>query len=112
MGRRVAFHTIPKVKHYFRTNKACTKILWVLPNQPITCCTTTSAIRLIDFNFSVCLSNQDGPIKIAIRGGIDTPLGGQIIISRILEGGAAHRYGMLAGNSGRGCTLIRYAGWK
>ena len=38
---------------------------------------------------------QDGPIKIAIRGGTDTPLGGSIIISRILEGGAADRYGRL-----------------
>lgn len=36
---------------------------------------------------------QDGPIKLAIRGGIDTPLGGQVLISRILEGGAADRYG-------------------
>ncbi len=34
---------------------------------------------------------KDGPIKIAIRGGTDTPLGGAIIISRILEGGAADR---------------------
>ncbi len=39
--------------------------------------------------------NQDGPIKIAIRGGTDTPLGGTVIISRILEGGAAERYGRL-----------------
>ncbi|XP_064400082.1 harmonin-like isoform X2 [Halichondria panicea] len=38
---------------------------------------------------------KDGPIKIAIRGGTDTPLGGTIIISRILEGGAADRYGRL-----------------
>ena len=38
---------------------------------------------------------QDGPIKLAIRGGTDTPLGGAIIISRILEGGAAARYGKL-----------------
>lgn len=38
---------------------------------------------------------QDGPIKVAIRGGTDTPLGGAIIISRILEGGAAARYGKL-----------------
>ena len=36
---------------------------------------------------------KDGPIKIAIRGGTDTPLGGAIIISRILEGGAADRQG-------------------
>ena len=32
---------------------------------------------------------------MAIRGGTDTPLGGAIIISRILEGGAAARYGKL-----------------
>ena len=32
---------------------------------------------------------------MAIRGGTDTPLGGAIIISRILEGGAAARYGRL-----------------
>ena len=38
---------------------------------------------------------QNGPIKVAIRGGTDTPLGGAIIISRILEGGAAARYGRL-----------------
>ena len=38
---------------------------------------------------------QDGPIKLAIRGGTDTPLGGAIIISRILEGGAAAHYGKL-----------------
>ena len=36
---------------------------------------------------------QDGPLKIAIRGGTDTPLGGQIVISRVFEGGAAERYG-------------------
>ena len=36
---------------------------------------------------------QDAPLKIAIRGGTDTPLGGQILISRILEGGAADKYG-------------------
>ena len=35
---------------------------------------------------------KNGPIKIAIRGGTDTPLGGAIIISRILDGGAADRY--------------------
>lgn len=34
---------------------------------------------------------KTGPIKIAIRGGTDTPLGGAIYISRILEGGAAAR---------------------
>ena len=39
--------------------------------------------------------SQNGPIKVAIRGGTDTPLGGAIIISRILEGGAAARYGRL-----------------
>ena len=38
---------------------------------------------------------QDAPLKIAIRGGIDTPLGGQIIVSRIIEGGAAEKYGQL-----------------
>ena len=36
---------------------------------------------------------QEGPLKIAIPGGTDTPLGGQVIISHILEGGAAERYG-------------------
>ena len=30
---------------------------------------------------------------MAIRGGRDTPLGPKIIISRIIEGGAAHNYG-------------------
>ena len=34
-------------------------------------------------------------MKVAIRGGTDTPLGGAIIISRILEGGAAAQYGKL-----------------
>lgn len=44
---------------------------------------------------AVYISNvsQDGPFKIAIRGGTDTPLGSQIILSRILEGGAAAKYG-------------------
>jgi hypothetical protein len=36
---------------------------------------------------------KEAPLKIAIRGGTDTPLGGQILISRILEGGAAEKYG-------------------
>eukprot|EP00731_Ephydatia_muelleri_P006564 Em0003g812a len=38
---------------------------------------------------------KTAPLKIAIRGGTDTPLGGQIIISQILEGGAAAQYGRL-----------------
>uniref|UniRef100_A0A1X7V4I4 PDZ domain-containing protein n=1 Tax=Amphimedon queenslandica TaxID=400682 RepID=A0A1X7V4I4_AMPQE len=38
---------------------------------------------------------KSGPLKLAIRGGRDTPLGPKIIISRIIEGGAAHSYGKL-----------------
>ena len=34
-------------------------------------------------------------MKLAIRGGTDTPLGGAIIISRILEGGTVAQYGKL-----------------
>ena len=43
---------------------------------------------MIESHFS-----QNGPLKLAIRGGRDTPLGPKIIISRIIEGGAAHNYG-------------------
>ena len=34
-------------------------------------------------------------MRLAIRGGKDTPLGPQIIISRIIEDGAASRYGTI-----------------
>ena len=38
---------------------------------------------------------KDGPLRLAIRGGRDTPLGPQIIISRIIDGGTAASYGNL-----------------
>ena len=38
---------------------------------------------------------KDGPLRLAIRGGRDTPLGPQIIISRIIDGGTAASYGSL-----------------
>ena len=42
-------------------------------------------------NLATC--TQTKPLRIAIRGGRDTPIGGQIIISQILDGGAAADYG-------------------
>lgn len=38
---------------------------------------------------------KDSPLKIAIRGGSNTALGGSIFISAIREGGAVERYGKL-----------------
>ena len=51
------------------------------------------SIVVENVKYTVSSWSQEAPLKIAIRGGTDTPLGGQILISRILEGGAAEKYG-------------------